>query len=424
MKFTILVNKDNKVTTKYLKKIKLVSVRKKAQEFLVEENTYKAFLELQAFWREKKVFLELKKAFVPFEVESFDEHSTGLALDISLFNENDDFSYEEVFDSLDKFGFIFNYNDEDACNKDIHIRYVGKVVAPIIRKNKWTLEEYLTNFSAIIAINKEKGMTSFDVVAEVSNLFGFKKSGHTGTLDPLAEGVMLVAINKATKVVELLTSYEKEYVAKVKIGVETDTLDITGNVIKKSSIPNNLDINKGLTFFKKTYNQEVPIYSAVKVKGKKLYEYARNKKDVSLPKRQVTVKEIELLEKEQDTFTFKALVSKGCYIRSLIRDICNYLGVCGTMSELTRTKQGNISIDECSKLSDIKNNNYKLYSMDELLAIKTIMVDDSLAFKIKNGQVLENTWGITDKVLFKDKEDKLLGIYEGRDNKLKVWKNF
>ena len=148
----------------------------------------------------------------------------------------------------------------------------------------------------IIVVNKPKGITSRDVVNNVCKLLNTKKIGHTGTLDPIATGVLVLCVGKATKLVEILTSNDKEYVATVKLGILTDTLDTAGTIIKKKHV--NLDKNeleKVLNSFVGTYNQEVPIYSAIKINGKKLYEYAREKKEVILPKRMVEIKKIELL---------------------------------------------------------------------------------------------------------------------------------
>ena len=167
----------------------------------------------------------------------------------------------------------------------------------------------------------------------------------------------------------------------------------------------------------------MPIYSAVKVKGKKLYEYARNNIDVELPKKEVTIKEIELINTDKDTFTFRSLVTKGCYIRSLINDICLELNTIGTMTSLVRTKQGNISIERTNTLEDIEENNYKYYKIEDVLEYPIIKVDYDLYKKISNGIKITNNWDIIDKVIF-TYNDKLLGIYEVIDNDLKVWKNF
>ena len=233
-----------------------------------------------------------------------------------------------------------------------------------------------------------------------------------------------MAIGKATKVVELLTATYKEYIAEVKLGIKTDTLDITGKVLETTQVPELNHLEEALLSFKKTYLQEVPIYSAVKVNGKKLYEYARNNETVELPKKEVTIKEIELLNKTNDTFTFKTLVSKGCYIRSLINDIATSLNTYGTMTSLVRTKQGKVSIENTIKISDIENNDYKLYNIDEVLELPIIGVDEETERKIRFGQHLLNEYNIQDKVIFKNKNNQILGIYELKNDELVVWKNF
>ena len=277
--------------------------------------------------------------------------------------------------------------------------------------------------NGVIVVNKEKGMTSFDVVHEIKKIFHTKKVGHTGTLDPLAEGVLIVCIGNATKIVELITAKDKEYIAEAKLGIKTDTLDTEGEIIDKKDF--NIDLLEDtINSFKKTYLQEVPIYSAVKVNGKKLYEYARNNIEVELPKKEVTIKEIELLSTSNDTFKFKCLVTKGCYIRSLINDIASSMNTYATMTSLIRTKQGKTTINESYTLDDIRNGNYKLYRIDEVLDYPVIEVNELLEKKIHNGVKIDNTFNIKDKVIFKNKNNKLLGIYELDNNKLKVWKNF
>jgi len=281
----------------------------------------------------------------------------------------------------------------------------------------------MNEINGIIPIYKEKGMTSFDVVSVIKKIFHTNKVGHTGTLDPLAEGVLLVCIGKATKIVELLTANEKEYIATVKLGIETDTLDIEGKILKEEEIKD-INIKEIIKSYKnKTYLQEVPKYSAIKVNGKKLYEYARENIDVELPKKEVTIKEIELLESTKDTFKFKTLVTKGTYIRSLIRDICHDANTIGTMTELLRTRQGKVKLEECYKLEDIKNNNYKLLSIEEVLNYKKIEVDQDTYKKISNGVKITNTYNIKDRVIF-TYNNQLIGIYEKDNELLKVWKNF
>lgn len=461
---TTLINKDNKIKESFYKRVNFIDIKDiDGKDTKIEKETYEKFLELQKFMETKNIIIGIDSAYRSEErqqelyyefIEKYgqeyaekivapvgtSEHHSGLAIDLSIQTKegylyadtvHQDYEplYQELHIYLKDFGFILRYpkGKEHITGypyEPWHIRYVGKFVSKIIYEKNYTLEEYLTDFSGIILVNKAKNMTSFDVVNEISHLFGIKRVGHTGTLDPLAEGVLLVAIGKATKVVELLTATYKEYIATVKLGIKTDTLDITGKVLEQNEVPNLDNLDEVLNSFKKTYLQEVPIYSAVKVNGKKLYEYARNNEQVELPKKTVTIKEIELLDKTEDTFKFKTLVSKGCYIRSLINDIGNELNTYATMTELTRTKQGKVSIEETKTLKDIKNGNFKLYEIDEVLEMPVIVVDSVQEQKIRTGQKINNDYNIKEKVIFKDQNNFILGIYESKEGLLSVWKNF
>ena len=273
--------------------------------------------------------------------------------------------------------------------------------------------------NGILVINKDKVYTSRDVVNIISKEFGTKKVGHNGTLDPLATGVLVICLNRYTKLNELLASDEKEYIAEVTLGIKTDTLDIEGNVIdKKEEYLNKADLEETLKKYETTYEQEVPIYSAVKVNGKKLYEYARSGEKVILPKKKVTIKKIELLDFNENKFTFKCLVSKGTYIRSLIRDILNDLGVIGTMSNLIRTKQGVFDIENSYSLEDVRNGNYKLLLVKDVLNIDKVTVSDKLKFKVLNGNKVKGNY--SDKVLFLDEDGKELAIYKKDNDDYKV----
>lgn len=264
--------------------------------------------------------------------------------------------------------------------------------------------------NGLLIINKEKGYTSRDIVNIISMEFETKKVGHNGTLDPLATGVLVITINKYTKLNTLLTSEYKEYIAEVTLGIKTDTLDIEGRVLDKKEVHiNKNDLEKTLKKYEKSYMQEVPIYSAVKVNGKKLYEYAREGIHVKLPQKEVTIKKIELLDFKENRFTFKCLVSKGTYIRSLIKDILDDLNIIGTMSNLIRTKQGIFDISDSYSLDDIKKGNFKLLKIKDVLDIEQIKVDDDLKFKILNGVRLKGKY--PDRVLFLD-EDEELAIYK------------
>lgn len=272
----------------------------------------------------------------------------------------------------------------------------------------------------IIVINKDKDYTSRDVVNVIGKIFNTKKVGHTGTLDPLATGVLIVCMNKALKVVDLITASDKEYIAKAVLGIDTDTLDITGNIINECRTNVNVDMVKSVlnSFIGKSI-QEVPKYSAVKVNGKKLYEYARNGIDVELPKREIQIFDIELISDidivdGHQEFSFKVKVSKGTYIRSLIRDIGIKLGCFACMKELTRTKQGKFSIDKSYTLNDIKNGNYKLLNIKDVIDIEKVVVSDDMLFKIKNGMILDKFF-ISDKALILDNNGNEIGIYKTYD---------
>lgn len=269
--------------------------------------------------------------------------------------------------------------------------------------------------NGILVVNKPKGMTSRDVVNYVSKCLHTKKIGHTGTLDPLATGVLVLAIGSMTKMIELLTSEEKEYVATFQVGLETDTLDITGKMLAEkecdgtdlSSLP------QILSSFVGTYEQEVPLYSAVKVDGKRLYQYAREGNlEVPLPKRRVEIKSISLLEEKFPYYSFSCLVSKGTYIRSLIRDIGKKLDLPCTMTELKRTKQGIFTLSDSFTLEEIANGNFHLFAVEEAFVhFEKIVVDEEIAFQVKNGVKLPFQFS-SEKVLLFDSKQQLLAIYE------------
>ena len=464
MKYKVLVNKEHKIKDNYLSKIELITTKDvDDSDVQVEKETYNAYLKLKKFLQTKNIIIGISSAYRSKEHQqeiyndfvemygkdyadrtvapaSYSEHHTGLALDINI-KVNDSWptnnselmeqeeQYKVIHKYLASYGFILRYpaGKEEKTGYSYepwHIRYVGKVVAKIISQENYTLEEYLNNYSGVIVVNKPQGITSFDVVNTISKLLGIKKIGHTGTLDPLATGVLVITIGKATKIGELLTSTYKEYQAGVLLGVETDTLDITGTIINSKIVSDNLPIEKTLNSFKKTYLQEVPIYSAVKVNGKKLYDYARQNKKVVLPKKEVTIKEIELLETDRNTFTFKTTVSKGCYIRSLIRDIGKSLNTYATMTNLIRTKQGKFSLELASTLENVKKGKYHLYKIEDILDYPNVIVDKELEFKIRNGQKLKNIYQVQDKILFLAESKKILGIYQSENDVLTVWKNF
>lgn len=282
----------------------------------------------------------------------------------------------------------------------------------------------------ILIVNKDTGYTSRDVVNIVSKKLNTKKVGHTGTLDPMAKGVLVVCVGKALKLCELLTTHDKEYIAGITLGIETDTLDMEGKVLSTEDVDIQEDkIKKVVSSFKGSYMQEVPKYSAVKVNGRKLYEYARNNIDVKLPSKMVNIYDIEILDDilyndGKIYFNIRTVVSMGTYIRSLVRDIGIKLGVHAVMNSLVRTRLGDFSVDNAYSIEDIKNDNFKLVSlMDSVSDIQRVKVDDDMAFKIRNGVILEPFFK-GDRAFILDKKDNLIAIYENIENKARVYKMF
>ena len=281
--------------------------------------------------------------------------------------------------------------------------------------------------NGVLVVDKPKGKTSREVVNEVVKVLNTKKVGHTGTLDPLATGVLVLCIGKATKLVDVITGKDKEYLADVKLGVLTDTLDTDGNVIEKRKCTINKDkLDTVLKLFLGKYNQEVPIYSAVRKNGKRLYEYARENKMVDLPKRMVEIKNIELLELKEEQYKFKVTVSKGTYIRSLIKDINDKLGVIGVMSDLRRIRQGDFDISDAFTLEDIKSNKHKLLSITDVLKGENcVIIEDNLFEVIKHGGIINNVYN-KDLVTFMY-NGNVIAIYKKYDKdktKLKPYKMF
>jgi len=273
--------------------------------------------------------------------------------------------------------------------------------------------------NGILIVNKPINVTSRDVVNHLNVVFHTKRIGHTGTLDPIATGVLVVAIGNYTKLVNTLTSLDKEYIAEIKLGIKTDTGDITGKIIDE-------DYNYSLTSeeilivfneFPKTYEQTVPKYSAVKIDGKKLYEYARENIDIDLPKRTVNIYSLDLLEFNSGTIKFKTKVSKGTYIRSLIENLCEELNILGTMNSLVRTKQGKFSIKDAINLNEI-NFNTKLLDTSDVLDVKKLQVSKEEKKLVVNGNKLnkEIPDGYYDVYL----KDTKLALYEFKHNEGRI----
>ena len=284
--------------------------------------------------------------------------------------------------------------------------------------------------NGIIIVNKDVGPTSRDIVNVISKKFNTKKVGHTGTLDPGASGVLVVCIGKALKVAEMFANDDKEYIAGVTLGLEYDTIDLYGKLIKEEdvNIPKE-EIIKTVNSFKGSYQQEVPLYSAVKVNGRKLYQYARSGQTVELPYKEVTIKEIEIVDdiKYIDgkiCFKIRCVVSKGTYVRSLVRDIGKKLGTVAVMDSLIRTRQGIFKISDSYKIDDIVNDKYNLLDITEVFpSIKKVKVNDEVAFKVRNGVILDNLFS-DDMAFITDYNDNLIALYKNEGNKCRAYKMF
>ena len=208
----------------------------------------------------------------------------------------------------------------------------------------------------ILIINKPAGFTSHDVVNVLRKELNIKKIGHTGTLDPNATGVLPILIGQATKVSKYLIEHDKEYVAELKLGIKTSTGDLEGEIIEEKEFPNlNIEeIKKTLRLFLGKHEQIPPIYSAIKINGKKAYEYARNNEQINLEPRKIEIYNIDLLNFENDIIKFKVKCSKGTYIRVLCEDIAVKLGTVGTMQSLCRTKVDKFNIEDSITIGEIK----------------------------------------------------------------------
>ena len=207
----------------------------------------------------------------------------------------------------------------------------------------------------ILVIRKEKGYTSHDVVAKLRGILHMKKIGHTGTLDPAAEGVLPVALGRGTRLVELLTEKEKTYEAVLRLGVSTDTQDMTGTILSEKPVTvTEEEVRETVASFVGEQMQVPPMYSALKVGGKKLYELAREGKTIERKPRPVVFYEIRILDMDLPLVRISVTCSKGTYIRTLCNDIGEKLGCGGAMEELLRTQSGNFTLEESMTLSQVE----------------------------------------------------------------------
>lgn len=286
----------------------------------------------------------------------------------------------------------------------------------------------------VINVNKPSAMTSFDVIAILRKTLNMKKIGHTGTLDPDATGVLPVCLGKATKLSEMLTASSKQYEAVVKLGITTDTQDISGKIIKTSKVYTSYEeLLNTVKEFVGLQEQIPPMYSAVKVNGKKLYELARSGITAERKPREINIYKIDILnfDDENKTFTMTVDCSKGTYIRTLANDIGEKLGCGAALSSLTRTKSGRFIIDNSYSLDEIKtlsaNNDFSfIIPLDEVLVeYDKVILAENNAFKLKNG-IKFDVAGLKTGDIYRiyDEKKNFLAIAQKEKNRLLILKTF
>ncbi len=293
--------------------------------------------------------------------------------------------------------------------------------------------------NGVINVYKEKGYTSHDVVALVRKMLNKKiKVGHTGTLDPDAEGVLPICIGRTTKLSNRIMSDNKEYVATFQLGIKTDTLDISGEILeKKEDFDFTYDEKvAAIESFVGTYEQIPPMYSAIKVDGKKLYELAREGKEIERKSRTVNIYGIDILKMEKDLIKMKVRCSKGTYIRTLCSDIGDKLGVGATMTELIRTESGVFNIENSIKLKYLKNLNDNKKISSVILTVKDILQDYQKMIVSKkankylyNGNKINKSFvskyneedeeiNFDEEVVLLDYKNEIIGIYKLDDEEM------
>ena len=276
----------------------------------------------------------------------------------------------------------------------------------------------------IIIINKPKNCTSHDIVRKAKKAFN-EKVGHTGTLDPNATGVLPLLVGKGTQIAKYIINHDKIYEATLKLGEKTDTADVEGVVIETKYIPEeSLQIeivNKVLQSFIGKQEQIPPIYSAIKVNGKKLYDYARKGEKVEIQPRQIEIYNMELIkiDVQNKTVEFRVHCSKGTYIRTLCENIAEKLGTVGYMKELNRTKVGEFSIDDSITIEDLQNGNYNNFITveDYFKNYKNINLNEKKLQLLLNGVQL--TWNFEDGIYRVYCDNKFIGIGTIKNNLLK-----
>lgn len=272
-----------------------------------------------------------------------------------------------------------------------------------------------------IIVNKPKDMTSHAVCNKIRSIMHTKKVGHSGTLDPLATGVLVVAVGKATKLINYLENQDKTYVAEALFGIQTDSYDILGNVLNKDDLSNPTDseIDAQLEVLKGSETQIPPIYSAIKINGKKLYDYAKNGEMVEILPRKIKIHSLKRVSNIIDKkVSIEVSANKGFYVRSLINDLGISLNTYAVMSNLIRTKAGKYDITISQTLEEIKENGPIIYSIEDTFShLKRIDVNDYMAKLVLNGVILDERQFSLNEMFKIYHNDKLIAIYEPFDDK-------
>ena len=245
----------------------------------------------------------------------------------------------------------------------------------------------------VLIINKPKGYTSHDIVNIVKKELNITKVGHAGTLDPNATGVLPVLIGNATKISKYLIEHDKVYIAELKLGEKSSTGDLEGEIIEKKSVPklNEDQIKDTLKLFLGKQQQIPPMYSSIKINGKKAYEYARKGLKVEMEPREIEIMNISLMKFQDNIITFKVKCSKGTYIRVLCEDIAKSLGTVGLMKELCRIKVNEFDIKNSVTLDDIKNGNVQVINIEEIFKLQSCIKLNNRETKLfLNGLKLSN----------------------------------
>lgn len=262
----------------------------------------------------------------------------------------------------------------------------------------------------VLVIHKEKNMTSHDVVGRLRRILKTKKIGHAGTLDPMATGVLVIGVGRATKLLQFLTAQTKVYRATLTLGFSTTTYDLEGETVEKKDYQNDVSeamVLETLHSFLGDSKQIPPIYSAIKKDGKPLYEYAREGKEVEIEERDIHISRIDLVSFEHNEITFDVVCSKGTYIRSLCVDIASKLNYPGVMSSLLRIQSGDFTLDDAVYLKDVEEGNFKMIEIDHALDLPKLVVED--ANIVFHGKKINQN--LDHEVAVYDKEGHLLAVY-------------